>query len=69
MSSFTRQSTNAQTNTTIDNDDNISNDEFETSNPNENYLLGNAFGLARYGVFCNSCSELAVKALQERNEW
>lgn len=38
MSSFTRQSTNAQTNTTI-NDDNISNDEFETSNPNENYLI------------------------------
>ena len=41
----------------------------KSDNPNENYLLGNAFGLARYGVFCNPCSELAVKALQERNEW
>lgn len=42
MSSFTRQTTNAQTNTTInnnDNDDINTNDEFETSNPNENYLI------------------------------
>ena len=37
MSSFSRQTTNARSNNTIVN--NNSNDEFETSNPNENYLI------------------------------
>jgi len=41
----------------------------KTENPNENHLLGNAFGLARYGVFCNSCSEQAVEILKQRGEW
>ena len=41
----------------------------KTENPKENHLLGNAFGLARYGVFCNSCSEQAVEILKERGEW
>lgn len=41
----------------------------KSKDKNTNYLLGNAFGLARYGVFCNDCSYEAVDILKARNDW